>query len=215
MRGRRLRDLTGMVFGRLTVLRLACPRIYPTKTMMCWECACDCGAIVEVLGGNLTTGNSVSCGCFRKEVSAARMLVHGHSRGRRSTRTYEAWKGLLDRCRNPKNPRYNRYGDRGIKVCARWLKFGSFLADMGECPRGMSIDRINNDGNYEPSNCRWATDKEQIRNRSITRTLTISGETLPVASWGERSGVPYKTIKNRLERGWSAHRAVFQGGVRA
>jgi hypothetical protein len=168
-------DLTGQRFGRLLVKRLAgVDKSRDTR----WECICDCGNTLTVTSSHLMLGHTKSCGCFRVEVSRkwgesrkgiSVNFVHGHSsssRGSpRGSRTYSAWKAMRERCSNPKHQKYGYYGGRGISVCERWDSFVNFLFDMGECPPGLTIERVNNGGNYEPSNCKWATRSEQIRNQ--------------------------------------------------
>lgn len=115
---------------------------------------------------------------------------------------YRSWYAMIARCTRPRNDKYKFYGGRGIKVCDRWLEFKNFYADMGDRPEGMSLDRINNDGNYEPGNCRWATDKQQKRNRSSNRRLTAFGETKTVPEWGEdaRCSVPTSLVMQRVDK---------------
>jgi hypothetical protein len=155
----RLIDLTGERFGRLVVLALCSERSRWRKAI--WLCRCDCGAECIVVGKELRSGRSRSCGCFRREVSRKRMTTHGHSR----TRVYRCWCAMLQRCFYPNGQAYSRYGGRGITVCERWRNFVNFLADMGEPPRGKSLDRIDNDKGYSPENCRWATHAQQNLNR--------------------------------------------------
>jgi hypothetical protein len=124
------------------------------------------------------------------------------------TSTYSIWIGMRQRCTNPNAPHYGCYGGRGIKVCERWQLYENFLSDMGERPTGLSIDRVNNDGDYEPSNCRWATKQEQVENTRSNRTLTLNGETLTLSAWARRLGWPPVTIHNRLLRGWSVEDAL-------
>ena len=126
---------------------------------------------------------------------------------------YISWRHMVKRCTDPTEPRYHRYGGRGIKVCARWLKDPSnFLADMGKRPSPEhSLDRIDNDGDYTPENCRWATLLEQVRNRGGRRPtcrLTMQGETLTIVEWAQRTGLSTNQIRNRLRKGWSTHRAL-------
>jgi len=161
-------DLSGQRFGRLAVEAYACTR----AGRAVWLCRCACGASALVRGGDLRSGNTRSCGCFALDTqravgrsSAARGTTHGRSR----TPQYKAWAGMLQRCSNKNARAYKYYGARGIKACPRWFRFENFLADMGERPPGKTLDRINNDGNYEPSNCRWATPKEQQANRRVSK----------------------------------------------
>jgi hypothetical protein len=156
-------DLTGHRFGRLIALR----RTYENKRSM-WLCRCDCGESKLVPYASLAYGLTRSCGCLQRELISKRTFRHGEARspGREETVEYKTWAAMLGRCRNPKHQAYKNYGGRGITVCDRWLTFENFLADMGRRPsKELSIDRINNDGNYEPGNCRWATRKEQIANQ--------------------------------------------------
>lgn len=160
-----LRDLAGATFGRLQVTRRAADL---KGGRVAWECLCKCGACVTVIGKQLLSGKSTSCGCFRSEVAAMRMTTHGQGGARNGsrTRTYNSWMNMRMRCYNPNHTRYEQWGGRGITVCDRWRdSFENFLADMGKCSTGMSIDRINVNGNYEPGNCRWATASEQARNK--------------------------------------------------
>jgi hypothetical protein len=123
---------------------------------------------------------------------------------------YSIWQLMLTRCRNPNHPYFRVYGGRGITVCARWHDFKLFLEDMGPRPPGHSIDRIDNDGNYEPGNCRWATPLQQSRNSSWNRMVTYNGETKCAAEWAEALNLPYKTLTARLRAGWSAERALLE-----
>ena len=185
------KDLTGQRFGRLIVKGLA--RVDNSRDA-CWECICDCGNALTVTSSHLTLGHTRSCGCLRAEISKkwgesrkgiSVNLVHGQSGGptprrapgpRRGTRTYSAWKAMRQRCSNPKHEKFRYYGGRGISVCARWESFTNFLSDMGECPPGLTIERINNDGNYEPGNCKWASMKEQ-RNNQRPKRMMVGDET--------------------------------------
>lgn len=135
--------------------------------------------------------------------------------GGRHTSEYKIWERMLHRCKNPNNERYARYGGRGIKVCERWQEsFANFLADMGPRPSPKhTVDRIDNDGHYEPSNCRWATQMEQTRNSSRTKDLTLNGETMCMTAWAQRLGITQHTLNGRLKRGWPLSAALTVGPV--
>ena len=153
-------DLTGLTFERLVVLGRA-----KLDGRSAWDCACSCGGHCRARGSDLVRGHIRSCGCLRREALLGNNRTHGGSQ----TRAYESWRRAVARCADPFGKDWKNYGGRGIKVCDRWLRFESFLADMGERPPGTSIDRIDNDGNYEPGNCRWATAKEQRANQRPRR----------------------------------------------
>ena len=134
--------------------------------------------------------------------------VHGHTAGGKHTRTFRIWTNMLTRCQNPRASNYAYYGGRGIAVCERWLEFSAFLADMGECPDGQSIDRIDSNGNYEPANCRWATKQEQANNTRRSRILSIDGHSMTMAQASRAYGVSVGVIWARLKLGWSDAQSV-------
>jgi hypothetical protein len=135
-------------------------------------------------------------------------MKHGHATRAGSSRTYQAWYDMKRRCRNPRYADFHRYGGRGIQVCDRWQSFENFLADMGEAPRGLTLDRIDNDGNYEAQNCRWATVRQQVHNSTMTRWIEHNGERMPISEWAQRIGVKVGTLRARIDSGWSAAKAL-------
>lgn len=147
--------------------------------------------------------------------SKAATTTHGHTANSSTptdpaSRTYRSWKSMKQRCLNPASPKYYAYGAKGIRVCARWLDFNNFLADMGVRPEGMSLDRKDNAGDYEPNNCRWSTKREQQNNRSNTIRLTYNGVTKPQAEWAREYGLTTATLKARIKAGWPMERALLQ-----
>lgn len=192
---RKLEDITGQKFGRLTAIGG-----YDRSTgVTYWDFQCECGTVKSIPARSVKNGAISSCGCLKSDVMKESKTSHGMAR----SPVYAVWGSMVSRCTNPNTPQWDDYGGRGIRVCDRWLKFENFLADMGECPSGMSIDRIDVNGNYEPGNCRWATPKEQSRNRRNTVFLTVNGRTQPLAEWAEEIGCGYDRLLRRKMGGWS------------
>jgi hypothetical protein len=198
-------NLAGQRFGRLLVLKFAGLNRHGSSL---WTCICDCGrSTAAIVGSDLRRGMHKSCGCLRRETLPT--YKHGACRSG-GTPEYRAWRGLCDRCVNPKSQGYRNYGGRGITVCPRWLGengFETFLADMGRRPNPEhSIDRIDNDKGYSPENCRWATRSEQRRNQRPLkgrRMLILQGRSQSVARWAREIGIGASTILFRLRKGWS------------
>jgi hypothetical protein len=160
-------DITGKRFGRWTVLAIHPKR--DRRWAVLWLCRCDCGAEHIVRGSSLHTGYSTSCGCIRREKLKKLLTKHGMS----EARVYGVWEAMVQRCTNPNNADYDNYGGRGITVCEDWRSFENFFADMGEPPPGLTLDRIDNNGNYEPGNCRWTSYSVQLKNRrKVTKLST-------------------------------------------
>jgi len=167
---------------------------------------CDCGSEAERNVAHVRKGLSKSC---RNCASKGKNLVHGHCADGKSTKTYECWRAMIDRCSNPRNKSFKDYGARGIAVCDRWLVFENFLADMGEAPSNLSIDRYpDNDGNYEPGNCRWATMAQQNSNKRGNTVLEFEGRKATIAEWSAMTGIKDCTISERLRHGWSVGKTL-------
>ncbi len=199
-----MENLIGKKFERLVVLkRMDSDRNRNSR----WLCRCDCGKEKIIIGRNLKNGNTKSCGCLYREGNNTK---HGHSTRTKMSKTYSTWQGMIQRCTNPNNKRYQDYGGRGIKVCQKWLKFINFLEDMGEPPSNKhQIDRIDNDGNYCKENCRWATSKEQNRNSRNNRLITYKGKTQCLIELAEEYQIPYTILLDRINRlGWSIEKAL-------
>lgn len=138
------------------------------------------------------------------------MLTHGHTKGGKCSKTYLAWRNARQRCYNPHNENYPRYGGRGIRVCARWRSFIKFLADMGEAPAGMTLDRKNNDGDYNIGNCEWTTRRDNVRNSTVSKYLTFQGVRMRLGEWEQAVGLRQGTLGRRLLSGWPVEAALFE-----
>lgn len=169
---RRLDVAAGSIFGRLVVLREG-SRLNQRRRFYC-RCACGAERLVHLSA--LRAGLTVSCGCWRREITQRVAQRHGHAVGGRKTRVYRIWRGMNTRCDNPKHQFYKYYGGRGISVCRRWRNFEKFLADMGEPPPGTSIERVDRSRGYGPANCRWASAKDQSRNSRRAKLTSEAAE---------------------------------------
>lgn len=206
--GKRL-ELTGQRFGRLVVVSDAGIE----KGRHYWDCICDCGITMRVYTGHLRNGHTKSCGCFKRDLTIKRSMKHGQDRRGLATAEYTSWSRMIQRCNNPKRKDYKNYGGRGIKVCGRWLDrehgFENFLADMGLRPPGKSLDRVNNEGDYKPSNCRWATREEQNNNTRQNCWLEYGGEVLTLTQWACKLGVSKYVLWTRINKlNWSIERTL-------
>lgn len=200
-------DLTAQRFGRWIALRFVGTNKHRAAQ---WLCRCDCGQERTVTAQSLKRLESRSCGCYGKEIwreSAARMRARKHGHGLTDSPTYKTWKSMIGRCSYPDMHGYHNYGGRGITVCERWKTFENFLADMGVRPEGMTLDRIDGDGNYEPSNCRWATNTTQRRNSKQNVYITFQGKTQCLADWAREIGLSSAAFSKRIAR-WPLERAL-------
>lgn len=208
-RGNRAIDMAGKELHGMRVLRLDRRRTNPGGDLF-WLVRCHCGRRFSTSGTLLRSGRSKSCGCGKATACAAAATTHGHSHGKSGLPTpeYVAWQGMIRRCGNPRERCFPRYGGRGIRVCDLWrASFEAFLADMGPRPSSShSVDRVNNDGHYEPGNCRWATRREQALNRRNTLRAGRDGQ--PVASLAIARGLPPSAVLQRLRSGHSLERAL-------
>lgn len=198
--------LTGQRFERLLVLeegsRGNCSQIK-------WRCKCDCGNFVEVLGRSLRAGRTKSCGCYGRESLETRPLKHGHTTQGRSSKTYQSWEAMINRCSNSNNKYWDNYGGKGISVCDRWKNFQNFLDDMGLKPDNLTLDRIDNSKGYSKENCRWATRTQQNRNKKNNKLITFDGICQPISAWAEQKGLPDYVLRSRIRRGWNLEKALL------
>lgn len=197
-------NLTGKRFGRWTAMKC----LGSKNKQRIWLCRCDCGNRKQLPAKVLNAGMSKSCGCLNLDSIIERSTKHGHHRRGQTTKEYRAWCNMKQRCLNPNNTRYSRYGS--IIICEEWKNdFQKFLADMGPCPPKWSLERRDNEGPYSVQNCVWASDATQRRNQRRTHLLKINSEIKCVNDWAKISGTDHRTILARLKKGWNAQYAVF------
>lgn len=196
------KDMTGQRFGRLAVLGRA-PNGRGRQAH--WLCRCDCGVELVANGSNLRRENTKSCGCLQSEWAKKNKAIHRMSK----TKIYRIWSSMIERCQSPTCPTFEHYGGRGITVCQRWRdSFSAFYQDVGDPPPKYTLERIDNDGHYEPGNVRWATRKEQARNRRGNHLITFNGETKCIAEWAEIYNIPQRRLFARLDAGWDVLSAL-------
>jgi hypothetical protein len=206
----------GDTFGRFTVIREADPITFPSGSKRQFLCRCECGTKQPVTAQSLVNGRSASCGCLKNELASKRATKHGHSKGGVRSPEHSAWHSILQRCHNQKNKRFSEWGGHGIKVCDRWQGesgFANFLADMGKRPsKRHSIDRFpDNNGDYQPGNCRWATMKEQCNNKRNNHLVTFRGKTQTMTQWSEETGISYAALRDRIVcQQWPIERALTE-----
>jgi hypothetical protein len=189
--------LAGQRFGLLNVISQS----KHIGRRIAWLCRCDCGTELIVAANNLSSGHTRSCGCVRKGVNKR----HGMS----ETAEYRSWCKMKARCYDRNDKRYQNYGGRGIAVCSRWRNsFENFFEDMGPRPEGYSLERIDNDGIYEPSNCIWVPIENQSRNRSTVRWIEFKGKRMSIADWSREMDIGFATLRFRLDHGWPVHLAL-------
>lgn len=176
------------------------------KTRRIVKCICDCGSELEVCIYNLKSGNTKSCGCYRKEITSKNKTTHGMS----GTNIYDVWCKMIDRCHNENNKDYKFYGKKGIIVCTSWREdFGSFYNEMGEPPsKKHSLERIDSTKNYDFENCKWATKKQQARNQSNNKKVTYKGEVMILIELCEKYNLNYTLVADRLRNGWDIDSAI-------
>lgn len=191
----------GETFGRWTVIGDVIKTRYPSGDYKRqYPCQCKCGTVKNVIELSLRNGSSVSCGCYHKERVAKSSRKHGHSKKNARTETYSSWQAMKSRCFGSDPHCIQYYQSRGITVCDRWMDFENFLSDMGERPKDATIERINNDGNYCPQNCRWVTRADQNRNTRRNHNITYKGVTMCRKDWAKELGMPETTLYYRLKR---------------
>lgn len=198
-------SLIGRTFERFKVIADGPPKIFADGSSRTTSiCLCNCGNQFTATNNALLTENTKSCGCWNLHVAKTQHVTHGKSK----SRIYYSWGAMVQRCTNPRDPAYENYGGRGIKVCERWMNAENFIVDMGDRPKGATIERIDNNGNYEPGNVRWATRTEQMRNTRRNRKFTFQGVTGTLNQLCETFHFDPRLAKSRIDEGWSIEDAL-------
>lgn len=197
-----IKNLIEQKFGRLIITKQSGK---DKNNHILWLCQCDCGKEKIISSTHLITGHTQSCGCLKNEGNNTK---HNHAQNGKLSTIYKAWANMIQRCTNPHTKNYHNYGGRGITICKRWMKFENFLTDMGDTSKGYQIDRIDNNGHYHKSNCRWVTPKQNSRNRRNNRSVTHNRKTQCITAWAEEVGISEYVIYRRLNRGWSIKKAL-------
>lgn len=193
-------DLTNCRIGRLMIIGKSYLIQGKYHRIRYYKTECDCGTIKPIKYVSLVGKNpTLSCGCLAVEILVKRSTIHGYKKHS----LYGTWKNMWNRCNNPENEDYSAYGGRGIKICKRWNNIKNFISDMGERPKGLTLDRIDNNGNYCQKNCKWSTNTEQARNRRSNVLLTLNGVTKHATDWAKEYGITQRMINHRLKIGWS------------
>lgn len=198
-------DLSGKKFLRLTVVERD---VSDENSRVRWICQCDCGKKISAFSSNLVMGYTKSCGCYGAQRRSESHTTHGGYNDPEKKGTLLSWKSMMVRCYYKRNNRYHLYGGRGITVCDRWKQFENFWTDMGRRPEGMSLDRKDNNENYTPQNCRWASHRQQQNNRRNNVLLEFQGESKTAPEWGRAVGLSGSLIQSRISNGWSVERAI-------
>ena len=205
------KDLTGQKFGMLEFVRFVRMKKTPTYQSAMWECKCDCGNVVEVQAMTVKAGRKKSCGCQTSEITSKGWDTRGRKHSLSEHPLYNTWGGMISRCYKPQLKAYRLYGARGIRVCDEWLnqpdKFIEYMLSIGWRP-GLSVDRIDGNGNYCPENVRAADYTTQANNTNRNRLLEFEGEVRTMAEWVKLKGLNYGVVQTRIQRGWEVGRAL-------
>lgn len=204
-------DLTGFKFGRLTVIRKNGVERRGKSSHSIWLCLCDCGMEKSVVRDKLISGDTISCGCYKRESAKKRFKKHGMA----GTRIWKIWVGMRSRCNRESDKSYPDYGGRGISVCEEWSKFEPFAkwALLNGYANELTIERIDVNGDYCPKNCKWATKSEQSNNKRNNRMINYEGKKQSLADWSRELNIPYRTLLSRINMyGWSVERAFTTKG---